>query len=217
MLKLLGLTDFFKRRRALRKAEKLRRKPARSLERFRKEYPKYKIGCNNYGVPSIKNPHVDATLSIGSYCSIAPNVKIYMGGMHRTDWISTYPFPAFFTHVSHIENWAPTKGNVVIGSDVWLCANSVILSGITIGHGAVVANSAVVTKDVAPYEIVGGNPAKHIRWRFDEVTRDALLKSGWWDWPENEVLKIAPLLCSENLTAFFEYVKSRASSSDKND
>ncbi|MEQ1766567.1 MAG: CatB-related O-acetyltransferase [Methylotenera sp.] len=214
MIKLFGLTNYLSARRVQRKAEKLRRKPARSLERFKKEYPNYKIGNNNYGVPNIKNPHTEATLSIGSFCSIAPNVKIYMGGMHRSDWITTYPFPAFFTHVAHIQNWAPTKGDVNIGNDVWLCANSVILSGVTIGHGAVVANSAVVTKDVAPYEIVGGNPAKHIRWRFDEATREALLESKWWDWPEDEVLRIAPLLCSDNLTAFFEYARSKSHLSD---
>jgi tetrahydrodipicolinate N-succinyltransferase len=85
----------------------------------------------------------------------------------------------------------------------------VILSGVSIGHGAVVANSAIVTKDVAAYEIVGGNPAKHIRWRFDESTREALLASAWWDWPEEEVLSIVELLCSDDITKFLDYAKNR--------
>lgn len=209
MLKKLPFADFFSRLRQEKKLKKLREKPARSLAKFKNSYPNYKIGKNNYGVPFIKNPHRDATLTIGSYCSIAPNVKIYMGGMHRTDWVTTYPFPAFIHHAQHIENFAPTHGSITIGSDVWLCANCVILSGVTIGHGAVIANSAIVTKDVAPYEIVGGNPAKHIRWRFDEPTREALLKSAWWDWPEHEVLSVVDLLCSEDVSKFLEYAKNR--------
>ncbi|MGB2832888.1 MAG: CatB-related O-acetyltransferase [Methylotenera sp.] len=212
MLKLTFVTDFFDRLRKEKKIKKLRGKPARSLANFKKAYPSYRIGINNYGVPSIKNPHKDAALSIGSYCSIAPNVKIYMGGMHRTDWVTTYPFPAFEGSAQHINNFAPTNGNVTIGSDVWLCANCVILSGVTIGHGAVIANSAIVTKDVPPYAIVGGNPAKLIRWRFDEATRNALLDSKWWDWPETEVLSIVDMLCSNNIATFLEYVKNRCPS-----
>lgn len=203
------LTDYFAKRQEEKRAKKLRGKPARNLATFKKTYPNYQIGINNYGLPNIKNPHKDAILSIGSYCSIAPNVRIYMGGLHRTEWITTYPFPAFFEGINTHQNWDPTKGNITIGSDVWLCANSVILSGVTIGHGAVVANSAIVTKDVPPYAIVGGNPAKLIRWRFDEPTRNALLSSAWWDWPEEEVLSVAGKLCSEQIEDFLHYVKSR--------
>jgi chloramphenicol O-acetyltransferase type B len=190
-------------------AEKLQNKPKRSLAAFSKRYPNYKIGANCYGVPNIKHPHPDAMLTIGNYCSFAKNVEIYLGGNHRTDWVSTYRFPVFFKQARHIENCAITNGNVTIGSDVWLCQNTSILSGITIGHGAVVANGAIVTKNVAPYEIVGGNPAKHIRWRFDEPTREALLKSAWWDWPEAEVLSVVDMLCSKDISAFIEYTNSR--------
>lgn len=210
MLKIFPLSQFFPGLRKQRKVEKLRSKPERSLINFKRKYPGYQIGNNNYGVPNIKNPHDAATLRIGSYCSIAPNVKIYMGGMHRTDWVTTYPFPAFKKDAAHIKNWDPTHGDVNIGSDVWLCANCVILSGITIGHGAVVANSAIVTKDVPPYAIVGGNPAKLIRWRFDEPTRNALLASEWWNWPEEEVFSVMDKLCSDNIADFLEYVKNRA-------
>ena len=208
-MKIFPLSQFFPTFQKQRKIEKLRGKPARSLINFKNKYPNYQIGVNNYGVPNIKNPHDDATLTIGSYCSIAPNVKIYMGGMHRTDWVTTYPFPACQKDAQHIKNWDPTHGDVTIGSDVWLCANCVILSGVTIGHGAVVANSAIVTKDVPPYAIVGGNPAKLIRWRFDEPTRAALLASEWWNWPEEEVQNIVDKLCSENIADFLEYAKTR--------
>lgn len=209
MLIKLPFSEFINRWRKEKKTKKLLGKPARSLINFKKSYPDYNIGINNYGLPNIKNPHQGATLNIGSYCSIAPNVKIYMSGMHRTDWVTTYPFPAFQKIAQHIKDYELTKGDINIGSDVWLCANCVILSGVNIGHGAVIANSALVTKDVPPYAIVGGNPAKLIRWRFDESTRNALLNSKWWEWPEEEVLNVVDKLCSDNIADFLEYVKNR--------
>ena len=208
----MGLfSSFFLALKKRRSSNKLLAKPWRSQQRFSKQYPQYKMGANCYGVPNVKHAHPDAMLSIGNYCSIAKNVEIFLGGHHRSDWITTYRFPVFFEQAKHIQNCAITKGNVTIGSDVWLCQNATILSGVTIGHGAVIANGAVVSKDVAPYEIVGGNPAKHIRWRFDEPTREALLASAWWDWPEDEVLSVVELLCSDNIAQFLEYAKTRVS------
>ncbi|WP_264768975.1 DapH/DapD/GlmU-related protein, partial [Klebsiella pneumoniae] len=98
-----------------------------------------------------------------------------------------------------------TRGDVVIGSDCWICTNALILSGVTIGHGAVVAAGAVVTRDVPPFAIVGGNPARQIRWRFEEDIREALLASAWWDWPVDEVKQVARTLCSTDMTAFLRY------------
>jgi acetyltransferase-like isoleucine patch superfamily enzyme len=206
------LSTFISRLKKNRARKKLQAKPDRSKNKFNEQYPRYKIGTNCYGVPNVKHAHPDAILSIGNYCSIAKNVDIFLGGNHRIDWVSSYPFPVFFKQAKHIRDFVTSKGNVDIGSDVWLCQNATILSGITIGHGAVVANGAIVTKDVFPYEIVGGNPAKHIRWRFDEPTREALLKSAWWDWPEDEVLSIVDLLCSDDISKFLEYAKARKSS-----
>ena len=194
-----------------RSSKKLLAKPQRSQQQFSKQYPQYKMGANCYGTPNVKHAHPDAILSIGNYCSFAKNVQIFLGGNHRTDWITTYRFPIFFEIAKHVQNSAITNGDIMIGSDVWLCQNTTILSGVTIGHGAVVANGAIVTKDVAAYEIVGGNPAKHIRWRFDETTRAALLKSAWWDWPEDEVLSMVELLCSDNIATFLDYAKNRKS------
>lgn len=199
----------FLRLKQLKAQQKLLNKPKRSQQAFSKQYPHYKMGVNCYGVPKVKHEHPDAILSIGNYCSIAKKVEIFLGGNHRIDWVSSYPFPPFFSQASHIQHYVTTRGNVDIGSDVWLCENCTILSGITIGHGAVIANGAVVTKDVAPYAIVAGNPAKHIRWRFDEPTREALLKSAWWDWPEDEVLSIVDKLCSDDISTFLDYAKNR--------
>ncbi len=203
------LKAYFLQLKKTRRNKKVMNKPKYSQQVFSNQYPHYKMGVNCYGVPNIKHAHPDAILSIGNYCSIAKNVKILLGGNHRIDWVSSYPFPLLFTQASHIQHYVTTNGNVTIGSDVWLCENCTILSGITIGHGAVIANGAVVTRDVAPYEIVGGNPAKHIRWRFDEPTREALLKSSWWDWPEAEVLSIVDNLCSDDLSTFLDYTKRR--------
>ena len=184
-------------------------KPKRTVERFNKKYPNYKIGINCYGVPKVKHPHPDAILTIGNYCSIASNVEIYLGGNHRVDWVTNYPFPHFFQQTNHIQDYEVTNGDVSIGSDVWICQNVTILSGITVGHGAVIANGAIVTKDVEPYAIVGGNPAKHIRWRFDKEIRDALLESAWWNWPESEILNTIDIICSEDISNFLNYIKTR--------
>lgn len=211
MLILKKFHQFFSTIRQERKIVKLRGKPTKSVAEFKKKYPNYKIGTPCYGLPIIRYQHKNATLRIGSYCSIAKNVQIFIGGMHRKDWITTYPFPAFEPIAQHIKNYSATNGNVAVGSDVWLCENSTILSGVSIGHGAIIANGAMVTKDVPPYAIVGGNPAKLIRWRFDEPTRNALLDIAWWDWPEDEVLSVVDQLCSENIADFLEYAKQRKS------
>lgn len=182
----------------------------RPQSRFRERYPLYQIGLGSYGMPVVHDWDEGSTLQIGSYCSIASNVQIFLGGLHRTDWVSSYPFPVYLPEAAHIEGFGGTRGNVVIGSDVWLCSNCTILSGVSVGHGAVVASSAVVTRDVAPYSVVAGNPARHVRWRFEEETRTALLESAWWEWPEEEIRHIVEKLCSNDIAAFIAYARSRA-------
>jgi acetyltransferase-like isoleucine patch superfamily enzyme len=124
-----------------------------------------------------------ASLQIGSFCSIAAAVRVFLGGNHRMDWISTYPFghahPKVFGKA--VPGHPVTKGHVVIGNDVWVGQSATIMSGITIGDGAVIAANAHVIQNVAPYELVGGNPAKHIRFRFPKEIRDLLLRLQWWD------------------------------------
>jgi acetyltransferase-like isoleucine patch superfamily enzyme len=182
----------------------------RQQAKFRKRYPSYRLGAGTYGMPTVHDYKEGSTLHIGAYCSIAGGVQIFLGGHHRIDWLSSYPFPAFMPEVGHIENFTGSRGDVVIGSDVWLCANCTILSGVTIGHGAVIANSAVISRDVEPYAVMAGNPAQRVRWRFDEPTRQALLESAWWEWPEAEVRQVAGMLCSDNVAEFMAYSRARS-------
>ena len=134
-----------------------------------------KIGAFTYGFEniSIKQWNEGAALTIGKFCSIGPNITIFLGGNHRTDWITTFPFGHIFTEQlggHSIEGHPITNGEVLIGNDVWIGYGATIMSGIKIGDGAVISANATVVKDVKPYEIVGGNPAKLIKKRFtDEV------------------------------------------------
>jgi len=184
--------------------------PFYSQKVFKEKYSQYEIGKGTYGVPEIYDWNEGSTLIIGSYCSISSNVKIYLGGHHRSDWISTYPFPAFINKAKSIKNFGGTNGDVIIGSDVWICANVIILSGVTIGNGAVIANGSVVTKNVKDYEVVGGNPAKHIKYRFTHGTIHELLNIAWWDWEQNEIENIPEMLCSDNINMLIKYAKGRA-------
>lgn len=181
----------------------------RAQTRFRERYPFYQIGLGTYGMPVVHDWDEGSTLRIGSYCSIADNVQIFLGGQHRTDWISSYPFPVYLPEAAHIEAFGGTRGDVEIGSDVWLCSNCTILSGVTVGHGAVVASGAVVARDVPAYAVVAGNPARHVRWRFDEEVRTELLKAAWWDWPEEEIRQVVEKLCSDDIAAFLAYARAR--------
>ncbi|MBV4553744.1 CatB-related O-acetyltransferase [Pseudomonas sp. SWRI102] len=192
-------------RKHLKRLEKLERAP----EKIRLRYPRYEIGVGTYGIPEVTDFGDDTVLKVGAYTSIAQDVQILLGGGHRMDWVSTYPFPKMIDEAKDIAGCNPTKGDVVIGSDCWICAGAMILSGVTIGHGAVVAAGAVVTRDVEPYALVGGNPCRFIRWRFDEPVRQALLASAWWEWPVEEVKAVSPLLCSDNLDVFLDYARNR--------
>ncbi|KPY02878.1 Acetyltransferase [Pseudomonas savastanoi pv. nerii] len=207
-MKIIELLKARKVRRQLRKMDKLER----HAEKIRLKYPRAVVGVGTYGVPEIVDFGDDAILRVGAYTSIAEGVKILLGGEHRTDWITTYPFPAMAEQVADIKDYAPSKGDVVIGSDCWICANAVIVSGVNIGHGAIVAAGAMGVRDVAPYSVVGGNPCKFIRWRFEEDVRDLLLQTAWWDWPMEEVKAVARTLCSSDMDAFLGYVRQRQAS-----
>ena len=132
------------------------------------------------------------TLSIGKFCSIACGAKfIFNAANHALGSLSTYPFPIFFEEwgldVEDITTAWDNKGDIVIGNDVWIGYEAVIFSGVTIGDGAVIGTRAVVTKDVPPYTIVGGVPAKAIRRRFPDETISRLLDLKWWNWPEERI------------------------------
>jgi acetyltransferase-like isoleucine patch superfamily enzyme len=172
----------------------------------------FTIGAHTYGRPKVRFPESGAKLTIGRYGSIADQVEIMLGGNHRTDWISTFPFgilPGQWPEACETPYTATTKGDVTIGHDVWLGSGCMILSGITVGHGAVVAARAVVARDVPPYAIVGGNPAKTIRYRFDEATIARLLASQWWDLPRDRIVELVPLLQSGDTETFLRMVEAR--------
>jgi acetyltransferase-like isoleucine patch superfamily enzyme len=148
---------------------------------------------------------------IGNFCSIALNLNIYVGGNHRTDWITTYPFGYLHLSVFNTidakehDHSKVTKGNVIIGNDVWIGNNVTIMSGVTIGDGAVIANNSHVVKNVPAYTIVGGNPAKHIRKRFSDEQIESLVNIKWWNWPVEKINENAKLLCSEkNIDEFIK-------------
>lgn len=131
-------------------------------------------------------------LLIGRFCSIACGVKfLFTSANHTLKSLSTYPFPIFFEEwgldVENITTAWDNKGDIVIGNDVWIGYEAVIFSGVTIGGGAVIGARAVVTKDVPPYTIVGGVPAKVIRRRFPDETISRLLDLKWWNWPEERI------------------------------
>ena len=131
-------------------------------------------------------------LIIGKFCSIACGAKfLFTSANHTQTSLSTYPFPIFFEEwgldVQNITSAWDNKGDIVIGNDVWIGYETVILSGVTIGDGAIIGSRAVVTKDVPPYTIVGGVPAKTIRKRFSDDDIEALQKMKWWDWPIEQI------------------------------
>ena len=131
-------------------------------------------------------------LIIGKFCSIACGAKfLFNSANHTLNSLSTYTFPLFFEEweleKKKVTDAWDNKGNIVIGNDVWIGYEAVILSGVTIGDGAIIGSRAVVTKDVPPYTIVGGVPARPIRKRFDEATIEKLLRLRWWDWSENNI------------------------------
>lgn len=143
-------------------------------------------------------------LIIGKFCSIACGARfIFNSANHSLSSLSTYPFPIFFEEWNldgkDIKNAWDNKGDIVIGNDVWIGYEAVILAGVTIGDGAVIGTRAVVTKDVPPYTIVGGVPAKPIRKRFAQETIDALLKMKWWDWPKERIAQHIPDIQSGNI------------------
>lgn len=138
-------------------------------------------------------------LVIGKFCSIACGAKfLFTSANHTQTSLSTYPFPIFFEgwglDVQNITTAWDNKGDIVIGNDVWIGYEAVILSGVTIGDGAIIGTRAIVTKDVPPYTIVGGVPAKTIRKRFADATISALLKAKWWDWPEEKIKQQFPAI-----------------------
>ena len=137
-------------------------------------------------------------LIIGKFCAIAAETRFLMTGDHKLDAISTYPFPIFGHGWENAFNVydLPVKGDIVVGHDVWFGYDSLIMNGVTIGNGAIIAARAVVVKDVAAYSIVAGNPAKVVKMRFEEKVIERLQKIAWWDWPMEKINQNLKLICN---------------------
>ena len=146
-------------------------------------------GHKTYGADKIEvfQWNEGAVCKIGKYCSVADRVKFFLGGDHKVNWISTFP------HRSQ----TGTKGDINIGNDVWLSHGVTIMSGVTIGDGAVIAANSHIVKNVEPYTVVGGNPAKYIKHRFEGRIIDLLLELKWWDLDEKSISEMHDVLCSE--------------------
>ncbi len=187
------------------------RPDAEKLFTNRQEYIKKiencEIGDYTYGTPRILHYDERTPLVIGRFCSIATDVSILKGGEHRPDYGSTYPFPHFFQRRQPPPK--RSKGPIIIGSDVWLGFGCTILSGVTIGHGAVVGAGSMVSKDIDPYAIVAGNPARVIRHRFDPVTVELMLRLAWWDWDIDEILENLDLIMDADPEALRRFLDER--------
>lgn len=160
--------------------------------------------CARYLMPD--RTDVDR-LIIGRYCSIGSGAVFMMAGNqgHRSDWASTYPFfyqnnPAF----AGANDGFSRAGDTQVGNDVWIGSEAMIMAGVSIGDGAIVASRALVTKDVAPYTVVGGNPAREIKARFSPEQIALLQQMQWWHWPDSQVQQAMPLLCSADIDGLFQ-------------
>lgn len=158
------------------------------------------VGRFTYGYQkiSVRQWGEGAALHIGSFCSISTAVTVFLGGNHRTDWISTYPFGHIYENElgPPVQGHPTTRGDVRIGHDVWIAHGVTIMSGVTVGDGAVLGTNATVTRDVQPYEIVGGNPAQHVRFRFPEEIRALLAELRWWELPLEQIRQVRDELCA---------------------
>jgi len=149
-------------------------------------------------------PFMGDKLIIGKFCAIARDVKFIMNGAnHKMDAFTTYPFSIFsngWEKVMPSMDELPYKGDTVIQNDVWIGYDATIMPGIQIGNGSIIASKSVVVRDVEPYSIVGGNPAKLIRKRFPDEVIDLLQGLRWWDWPIEKITDHLPILTSNDLT-----------------
>jgi acetyltransferase-like isoleucine patch superfamily enzyme len=185
-----------------------KREKRRKLNNPRENYPQYQIGRGTYGPLKVHSWGEGATLRMGAFCSIAPGVQIFLGGEHRIDWVTTFPFNVLWAAGSKITGHPHTKGDVEIGNDVWIGTEALIMSGVTIGDGAVIGARAVVTKNVLPYSVVVGSPAVVIKKRFDDRTIERLLAVKWWDWDDSRIEKALPMLLSNDIKTFLETVEA---------
>ncbi len=198
-----------------RAARFIAQRARRQIERLRTPWPHLEVGPHSYGAVHVVYQDGDppTSVKIGDYCSIAKGVEFVVGGVHPTDWVSTYPFRSVNGLPGALEDGHPTShGDIIVGNDVWIARNATILSGVHIGDGAVIATSAVVTRDVRPYSIVAGVPAREMSRRFTDQQVNDLLRIAWWTWPHEELLSIVHLLNDSDVDALIAYGDRRRTS-----
>lgn len=163
-------------------------------------------GIASYGKLRVITFGDESRIIIGKYCAIAGEVNAILQAEHRPDWVTTYPFNIKrrkrWPEVKSIKGHPHTKGDIVIGNDVWIGWGATLMSGITIGHGACIGAYSVVTKDVLPYRIAAGNPAKMVKQRFNNDIITKLLEIKWWNWPEEKIRQNILKLCSDRIEEF---------------
>lgn len=165
--------------------------------------PRIRVGRFTYGNPQFKVWSENESICIGAFCSIADEVVIFGGGEHRPDWVTTFPLRiAFGDPLAGCDGHPATKGPTRIGNDVWIAHGATILSGVSVGDGAIIGARAVVTRDVAPYAVVAGNPARQIKSRFTVEQVDALVRIRWWDWPIEKIYERQSVLCGGSVDEF---------------
>jgi acetyltransferase-like isoleucine patch superfamily enzyme len=170
-----------------------------------------RIGVIEMGRHSAERPVIrgyystegEAHVQVGSFTGIHASVVFVLGGYHYMDWVTTFPIRDRLMGKKGADG-PFAKGSTEVGSDVWIGYEAMVLSGVKIGHGAVVGARAVVTKDVRPYAIVAGNPARELKRRFSDEQVEALLRIKWWEWPDEKVFELADLICSPRVDEFIE-------------
>ncbi len=176
------------------------------------------VGRHTYGLEHVKirrwnEMKKQYNLYIGNFTSIADDLEVYLGGNHYTQLVTTFPFGILkndiFTNATSIPsnlnlNGSYCKGDVHIGSDVWIGSHVTIMSGVKIGDGAVIAANSHIVKDVPPYAMVGGNPAKIIKYRFTETQIKQLLEIRWWDWSDEKINEYLPYILQEDMELFIQ-------------
>lgn len=171
------------------------------------------FGKYSYGKPTVFFNNPKYSIKIGNFCSIASGCQIFLCANHRFDWVTTYPFGHINTDKFNTfdgKGVPYAKGDVIIGNDVWIGANVTIMSGTNIGDGSIVANNSHIVKDIEPYSIYGGNPAKFIKYRFSKEQIEKLLQIKWWFWEDEKINRFAPLLCNENIDNFIESAQNES-------
>ena len=181
--------------------------------RRRRGWPEHvTIGRRTYGLTprSFLWPTAAAPIRIGGFCSFGPEVLILGRANHETERVSSFPFRTVMLYPGAGNQDARERGPVTIGHDVWVGARAIILSGVTVGSGAVIGAGAVVARDVPPYTVVVGNPARAVRHRFPPDVVEALLSIAWWDWPDEKIARLEPEFYGD-VSAFIDAARRSAS------